>query len=88
MYFVRDVVIETLVVIRYTDYFCTLSRKVVIFQACIRETSLRRDTSFGPLLCEYVGCMIEFCRVFHVNFSKSRVSKFQNFWGEHAPRPP
>ena len=43
MYFVRDVVTESLVVIRYRVYFCTRSREFVIFQARIRETSLRRD---------------------------------------------
>ena len=43
MYFVRVVVIESLVVIRYRVYFCTWSREFLIFQAWIRETSLRRD---------------------------------------------
>ena len=60
----------------------------VIFQACIRETSLRRAAFFGPLLHEYVGCMIEVCRVFHVNFSQSRVSNFQKFLGSMPPDPP
>ena len=43
MYFVSDVVIESLVVIHYGVYFCTWSREFLIFQAWIRETSLRRD---------------------------------------------
>ena len=45
---------------------------------------------FGPLLCEYVGCLIKFCLIFpykKVNFNQSEVSKFRNFW-DHATRPP
>ena len=41
MGFVRDVVIESLVLIRYGVYFCTSSREFLIVQECIRETSLR-----------------------------------------------
>ena len=32
--------------------------------------------------------MIEFCRAFHVNFSQSRVSNFQNFSGGACPQTP
>ena len=91
MYFVRDVVIESLVVIRYRVYFCTWSREFLIFQARIRETSLRRDAFLDHFCVNYVGCMIEFCRIFHVEksiFSQSRVSNFQNFLGGMPPDPP
>ena len=85
----RDVVIESLVVIRYR--VCTWSREVVIFQACIRETSLRHDAFFEPLLCKYVGCMIEFCRIFHIE--KSILANlgyliFKIFWGSMPSDPP
>ena len=59
-----------------------------LFFRRVRETSLRHDAFLGQLLCEYVGCMIGFCRVFHVNFSQSGVSNFQTFLGEHVRDPP
>ena len=45
---------------------------------------------FGPLLCEYVGCMIEFCRNFDVE--KSILANLgylilKIFWGSMPPDP-
>ena len=45
---------------------------------------------FGLLLCEYVDCMIEFCRVFHVE--KSILANqgyliFKHFLGSMPPDP-
>ena len=69
------------------------SCEVVIFQMCIRETSLWLDVFSGCILdhlCKYVGCMIEFCRIFHVE--KSILANlgyliFKIFWGA-CPQTP
>ena len=44
----------------------------------------------GSLLCEYVGCMIEFCRIVHVEMSiLSNLGNliFKIFWGRMPPDP-
>ena len=87
MYIVRDVVIESLVVIRYRVYFYTWSREFLIFQAWIRETSLRRDAFLDHFCVNMLAAWLNFVACRKVNFSRSRVSNFQNFLGGMPQTP-
>ena len=45
---------------------------------------------FWPLLCKYVGCMIEFCRIFHVEkpiLANLGYLIFKIFWGSMPSDP-
>ena len=88
MYFVRDVVIESLWYVIESIYVREAVNLLFFRHVFVKQAW--GVMSFGPLLCEYAGCMIEFCRIFHVEISilaNLGYLIFKIFWRSMPPDP-